>query len=194
MRRTLPWPILLPVLFGVCVAPNAWGWAELFDRANDARPGARMVDLHKLIESEARQNRLPVDFVAAILHIESAGRPCSRSHTDAQGLLQLMKNTGRRYGVDDRYVPAANVRAGAAHLAETLQLAGGDMRLAAAVYNAGPKVLNLPERRWPAETREYVNVRLPRTLSAFQGGGWRLHLPRYVPHVDRYDCHMVRSN
>ena len=99
-----------------------------------------------------------------------------------------MRNTALRYGVHDRYVPAANVRAGVAHLAEALQSAGGDMRMAAAVYNAGPKVLNLPERRWPAETLEYVNVRLPRIMPAFQGDGWRRHLPRYVMQTDRATC------
>lgn len=188
MRRTLPWPILLPVLFGVCVAPNAWGWAELFDRSNDARPGARMVDLHQLIESEARRHRLPAHYIAAILQIESAAQPCALSHANAAGLMQIMPTVARRHGVRDRFNPIENISAGTTHLADAFRLAGGDPRLAAAVYNAGSKVLSLPEHSWPGETRQYVNRKLPRTMSAFQGDGWRHHLPRYVMQTNHATC------
>lgn len=192
MCRTLPWSFLLTALFGVCVAPNAWGWSELFDRFNDVKPGARMVDLHLLIESEARRQRLPAHFVAAIVQIESAAQPCARSHANAAGLMQIMPSVSRRYGVD-AFEPRSSVAAGTAHLAEALDLAGGNPRLAAAVYNAGSKVLGLPESSWPAETREYVNRKLPRIMPSFQGDGWRRHLPRYVASVDRHQCHLNRS-
>lgn len=194
MRRTLSWPILVPVLFGVCVAPNAWGWAELFDRFNNARPGTRMVDLHQLISSEAQRHHLPAHYVAAILQVESAAQPCALSHANAVGLMQIMPAVARRHGISDRYLPATNVRVGAAYLAEAMQLAGGDVQLASAIYNAGPKILGMPPSRWPKETRDYANVRLPRTMSAFQGDGWRRHLPQYVRHVDRHECLMTRSN
>lgn len=194
MRGTLPWPFLLAVLFGVCVAPNAWGWAELFDRVGGVKPVGRMVDLHQLIETEARRNRLPADFIASIVQIESSSQPCAISRVGAAGLGQLMPATAARYGVSDRFQPIANMRATTAHLAETMRLANGDRRLAAAIYNAGEKVMHLPPSRWPRETKEYVYRRLPRTLSVYQGDGWRRHLPRYVPHVDRYDCLVVRSN
>ncbi len=192
MRLIIPMSPILPVLFGVfCVAQNAWAWAELFDRFPEVKAKTRTVDLHQLIQAEAARHRLPAHFVAAIVQIESAAQGCAYSRAGASGVMQLMPGTARRYGVRDPFDPRSNVAAGTAHLAEALDLAKGDPRLAAAVYNAGPKVLSLPEPFWPAETREYVNRKLPRLLPAYRGDGWRRHLPRYV---DSGQCHLSRSN
>lgn len=190
MPRTKTWLILLFALLEVCVAPAAWGWSELFDRFGGARI-REQVDLHRLIELEAARHRLPAHFVAAIVQIESAAQGCAYSRAGALGVMQLMPSTLRRFGVRDPFDPRLNVAAGVAHLAEALDLAKGDPRLAAAVYNAGPKVLRLPESSWPAETREYVNRKLPRLLPAYRDDGWRRHLPRYV---DSGQCHLTRSN
>ena len=135
MGRRLSWLFLLPALFGLCVAPNAWGqWADLFDRFNNARPGARMVDLHQLVESEARRHRLPAHYVAAILHIESAAQPCRYRRN---GCPMRSCGRSRHHGVRDRFNPIEAPPEPS--IADAFRLAGGDPRLAAAVYNAGSR-------------------------------------------------------
>lgn len=187
--------LLLGAALSVSHAASA-AWSDLLDVIARGRDEARlrMIDLHSLVETEARRHGLSPGYVAVILQIESAGRPCAVSHANAAGLMQIMGNTARRYGVYDRFDPRENVTAGTAYLAEVLRLAGGDLRRGAAAYNLGPKALAMPEWRWPKETRDYVNVRLPRLLPVYAGENWRRHLVRYVPHADYGLCARERTS
>ena len=59
------------------------------------------------------------------------------SHAGAQGLMQLMPATARRFGVTDSYNAGQNIRGGAQYLAWLLKRFNGNLTLAAAGYNAG---------------------------------------------------------
>lgn len=170
-------------------------WSDLLDVIARGRDEARirMIDLHSLVEMEARRHGLSPAYVAAILQIESAGRPCVISRAGAMGLGQLMPATAARYGVSDPFEPITNVRATVEHLAGTLRIANGDPQLAAAIYNAGEKVMYLRPSRWPEETRNYV-VRLRQLLPVYAGKNWRRYLVRYVPHVDYGLCARERMS
>ena len=81
----------------------------------------------------------------------------------AKGLMQLMPDTARRFGVSDPFDPEQNVRAGATYLRSLLDLFKGDTRLALAAYNAGENAVIRSGNRIPAfaETQAYV----PRVLT-----------------------------
>jgi soluble lytic murein transglycosylase-like protein len=89
----------------------------------------------ELIDKVAHEQGLPVKLVRAVIQVESAYQPRARSPKGAMGLMQLMPDTARQYGVSNAYDPIANIEAGIRHLkslTERLPLA-----LALAAYNAG---------------------------------------------------------
>jgi hypothetical protein len=112
-------------------------------------------------------------LVRAVIAVESAFNRYARSHKGARGLMQLMPDTGRRYGVVNAYDPWQNIRAGTAHLRDLLD-EFDDLSLALAAYNAGPT----PVRRYGAippypETRNYV-----RKVLAIYGVGSKIQIVR----------------
>src|SRR6185312_4666936 len=95
--------------------------------------------------------------IRAIIHAESAFRPTALSRVGAQGLMQLMPATARRFGVSDSYNAAQNIQGGVQYLAWLLKRYGGDIRLAAAGYNAGEGAVDKYKGVPPySETRRYV--------------------------------------
>jgi soluble lytic murein transglycosylase-like protein len=95
--------------------------------------------------------------VRAIIHAESAFNPKALSRVGAQGLMQLMPATARRFGVGDAFDAAQNIRGGVQYLAWLLKRFNGNLTLAAAGYNAGEgavdKYKGVPPYR---ETQRYV--------------------------------------
>lgn len=76
----------------------------------------------------------------------------------AQGLMQLLPSTMRRYRVDRPFDPRENLRGGASYIKDLLQRYSNDMELALAAYNAGEDAVNRYGKRIPpfAETQAYV--------------------------------------
>jgi soluble lytic murein transglycosylase-like protein len=110
-------------------------------------------------EISAASKRYGVDeaVVRAIIHAESAFNPRALSRVGAQGLMQLMPATARRFGVGDAFDAGQNIRGGVQYLAWLLKRFGGDVRLAAAGYNAGEGAVAKYKGVPPyAETRRYV--------------------------------------
>jgi hypothetical protein len=85
----------------------------------------------------AAEHGIDAAFVRAVIHAESAFNPNALSNKGAQGLMQLMPATAKRFGVSDAFVPEQNIRGGTRYLAWLLKRFDGDTRLAAAGYNAG---------------------------------------------------------
>jgi hypothetical protein len=111
--------------------------------------------------AEARQ-RLPRFLLAAVVRVESAGRPHSISAAGAMGLGQLMPGTARMLGVSDPFDSAANVDGAARLLAEHLVRYHGNIRLAVAAYNAGPGAVRgrIPDNgQTPAYVAKVLQVR-----------------------------------
>ena len=96
-------------------------------------------------------------FLRAIIHAESAFNPRALSIKGAQGLMQLMPGTASDMGVLDAFNTEQNIRGGARYLGLLLHDFGGNERLAAAAYNAGPGAVQRYSGVPPyAETRVYV--------------------------------------
>lgn len=95
--------------------------------------------------------------VRAIIHAESAFRWNAKSKVGAQGLMQLMPDTARRFGVQDAFDAAQNIRGGVQYLAWLLKRYGGDLGKTAAGYNAGEGAVDRHGGVPPySETRLYV--------------------------------------
>jgi len=109
------------------------------------------------IASASRTYGVDEAVVRAIIHAESSFNPKARSKAGAQGLMQLMPATASRFGVTDAYDASQNIRGGVRYLAWLLKRFDGDVRLAAAGYNAGEGAVDKYDGVPPyAETRRYV--------------------------------------
>ena len=116
-----------------------------------------------MIESAARANELPLEFFARVIWQESrfqsdAVGPMTRNGQRAQGIAQFMPGTASERRLLDPFDPVQALPKSAEFLRE-LREQFGNLGLAAAAYNAGPRRV----RDWlagsgsmPQETRNYV--------------------------------------
>lgn len=84
---------------------------------------------------------VPLEFVQAIIDVESAWQPNVVSPKGAAGLMQLMPPTAATFGVTNRFRIEENIRGGVAYLAYLIRLFEGELRLVAAAYYAGEKLI-----------------------------------------------------
>ncbi|WIG56037.1 MAG: Membrane-bound lytic murein transglycosylase D precursor [Rhodanobacteraceae bacterium] len=109
------------------------------------------------IQSAARLSGVNAALLRAIIHAESGFNPRALSYKGAQGLMQLMPGTAFELGVGDAFDPAQNISGGARYLALLLHDFHGDVKLAAAAYNAGAGAVTKYGGVPPyAETQVYV--------------------------------------
>jgi soluble lytic murein transglycosylase-like protein len=93
------------------------------------------------VSEYARHYGVPVEFVRALVEQESGWHACAVSNKGAVGLMQLMPATARLLNVQDRCNVEQNVSGGVRHLAYLMDRFHGDLRLVAAAYYAGEKVV-----------------------------------------------------
>lgn len=109
------------------------------------------------IRSAAELTGVNAALLRAIIHAESGFNPRALSYKGAQGLMQLMPGTASDLGVGDAFDPAQNISGGARYLAMLLRDFHGDVKLAAAAYNAGAGAVTKYGGVPPyAETQVYV--------------------------------------
>jgi soluble lytic murein transglycosylase-like protein len=105
-------------------------------------------------------------LVRAVIQVESNFDPQCTSNKGARGLMQLMPETAKRYGIRNIYDPEENIRGGVRELAELLETFHNDLPRALAGYNAGQgavlKYAGIPPYN---ETMTYVK----RALSVYYG-------------------------
>ncbi|MGQ4583769.1 transglycosylase SLT domain-containing protein [Lysobacter sp. F60174L2] len=96
-------------------------------------------------------------IVRAIIHAESAFNPNALSRVGAQGLMQLMPATARRFGVSNAFDAGQNIQGGVEYLAWLLKRFDGNLTYAAAGYNAGEGNVDKYNGVPPfSETQRYV--------------------------------------
>jgi len=109
------------------------------------------------IRAAAREHGVDEAIVRAIIHAESAFNPNALSRVGAQGLMQLMPGTARRFGVLDAFNAGQNIQGGVQYLAWLLKRFNGNLTLAAAGYNAGEGAVDKYGGVPPySETQRYV--------------------------------------
>lgn len=121
---------------------------------------------NKHIQDAARVNKLEPALIHAVISAESGYNPFARSRKGAAGLMQLMPDTARRYGVKNRLDPAQNIQGGARYLRDLIRMFDNDVQLAVAAYNAGENAVVKYGNRIPpySETMTYV----PRVMSYYR--------------------------
>jgi soluble lytic murein transglycosylase-like protein len=109
------------------------------------------------IASASRDFGVDEAVVRAVIHAESAYNPRALSRVGAQGLMQLMPDTARRFGVANVFDIGQNIRGGVQYLAWLLKRFDGNLTLAAAGYNAGEGAVDRYQGVPPySETQRYV--------------------------------------
>ena len=111
-----------------------------------------------LIETASRTHGVDAALVHAVITAESGYNARALSRAGAQGLMQLMPDTARRYGVQNSWDPAENINGGVKYLKDLIQMFEGNLELAVAAYNAGENAVIRYGRKIPpyAETVHYV--------------------------------------
>lgn len=125
------------------------------------------------IASVALTYRLPVAFFANLIWQESSFNPRDISHAGAQGIAQFMPKTAVDYGLINPFEPIHALNVAARFLRE-LRGQFGNLGLAAAAYNAGPRrVIDWMGKRGglPGETRNYVLRITGRPADQWTGAG-----------------------
>lgn len=114
--------------------------------------------LTPIIRAEASRYEVDPALVLALVHAESAFDPNAVSKAGAQGLMQLMPDTAKKYGVRNPKNPTENVQGGSQYLRDLLELFEFDLRLALAAYNAGESAVIRYGNQIPPypETQTYV--------------------------------------
>jgi soluble lytic murein transglycosylase-like protein len=131
-------PILRPVVYNSNIAPL---FTPEIDFWSDN------------INRWAQQYGLDPNLLATVMQIESCGHPTISSSAGAQGLFQVMPF--HFLSSENQLDPDTNAMRGAGVLQACLDMADGDVGLAMACYNGGPRVLSMPYDQWHNEPQRY---------------------------------------
>jgi hypothetical protein len=148
-------------------------------------PRSRAEICHSLVEA-ATSNDLPAPFFIHLLFRESGFKSAVISPAGALGIAQFMPETAAERGLDNPFDPLQAIPASARLLRDLFQKFG-NLGLAAAAYNAGPKRIEdwLANRGTvPQETQDYVNKITGRPLETWtfaQTGSPAVKLPQRAP-------------
>lgn len=124
-----------------------------------------------LIRQAAQTHGISEGLIKAVMHTESGFNVNARSPVGAQGLMQLMPATARRFNVSNAYDPQQNIHAGAKYLAWLTKRFNGNTQFVLAGYNAGEgnvkKYGGIPPFR---ETQDYVRRVTSRYNNLYSNG------------------------
>ena len=118
-----------------------------------------------IIDAASRRHGVDAALVHAVVFVESSYDPEALSAQGALGLMQLMPETARRFGVKDASDPAQNVEGGVRLLKELLTQFDQDTELALAAYNSGAGAVIRAGYRVPANPETLAFV--PRVLEHY---------------------------
>jgi soluble lytic murein transglycosylase len=120
----------------------------------------RLMDANRFdryIDEAAGVHGLDFPLIKAVIRAESAFNPKAVSRKGAMGLMQIMPQNLKAFKVHDPFDPWQNIMGGSRYLKSLIKRFNGQLPLALAAYNAGPKTVDhyrgIPPIR---ETEEYV--------------------------------------
>lgn len=100
---------------------------------------SRLEKFDDLIEKASQEFGIDKNVIKSIIMAESAANHKAVSSAKAKGLMQLMDSTASDMGVRNSFDPAQNIQGGTKYFANMLRQYNGDLKLALAAYNAGPR-------------------------------------------------------
>jgi soluble lytic murein transglycosylase-like protein len=161
-------PVLskLPTVSGTNGGMALIGGAKPFDVAlaqatgkASLRPtGTLDPKLESLITKYGALNNVDTNLIRAVIIAESDGKTDCVSRKGAKGLMQLMPDEVKEYGISDPFDPEQNISAGTRQLAAKLKLYNNDLPLTLAAYNAGTGKVRAYNGIPPfEETRKYID-------------------------------------
>src|SRR6516225_5436377 len=156
--------IATPSVEELAIPPDA-SQDQAAKHGGDARETDTREAVCLMIEAAAKANDLPLEFFARVIWQESrfqpdAVGPLTRSGQRAQGIAQFMPGTASERRLLDPFDPVQALPKSAEFLNE-LREQFGNLGLAAAAYNAGPRRVQdwlAGSGPMPRETRNYVAV------------------------------------
>lgn len=133
---------------------------------NNSGIDASVAEYHTIIHEKASMYDLDPSLIKAVIKTESNWNSRAVSSKGAMGLMQLMPATATEMNVQNPYDPEENIEGGTKYLRYLLGRFNGDLTLALAAYNAGPKTVEKFGYVPPiTETKHYVS----KVLSLYNG-------------------------
>ncbi|MBN6150748.1 lytic transglycosylase domain-containing protein [Xanthomonas sp. AmX2] len=141
--------------------------------------GKPQLDRHaKQFRAAARATGVDDAWLRAIAHAESGFDAAAVSPKGAQGVMQLMPEVAKEYGVADPFAAEQSIAGGARYMQSLLRRYQGDRTLAAAAYNAGIGTVARYRGVPPyAETREYIDKVLALYQRYREAMGFKVETP-----------------
>ena len=113
----------------------------------------------EIIMKSSQESGVDFNLIKAVIMVESHFNPRAVSPKGAQGLMQLMPATARRFGVNNPFDPEENIQGGVTYLRYLIDLFEGNLELVLSAYNAGEnlvkKIQRIPRIK---ETINYVKA------------------------------------
>ncbi|GAB6904736.1 Lytic murein transglycosylase [Desulfosarcina cetonica] len=132
---------------------------QVFIRERPKRQGNGMDSnrFDRFIDEAATLHGLDFQLLKAVIRAESAFNPKAVSRKGALGLMQIMPENLDEFRVYDPFDPWQNIMGGARYLKLLLARFDGQIPLALAAYNAGPRTVETYQGIPPfRETEAYV--------------------------------------
>jgi hypothetical protein len=175
------------LFFSPAFAPSANATTPVVETIPADIPMSGDCDLDWIIFRAGEKAGVDPRFIHAVIKQESKYDPHAVSYVGAQGLMQMMPGTAKRFGLKNPYDAAANVEAGTKYLKFLLKRFNGDVSLALAGYNAGEGSVDKYKGVPPySETQNYVKKIVANYGKTFH--------PVLTPEDAKVAFHLVNGN
>lgn len=165
------------------------GAVLLSDRLTEQTLERYPLEYTELICQNAKEQGLEPAYVAAVILAESSYDPQAVSRDNAQGLMQILPETGAWIAgkFDESYVegclfdPATNIRYGCWYLGFLMRRYDGDKRCSSAAYHSGQGTVD----NWLKDPTYSTDGR---TLNVIAGANADTYVNRVLEYYEKYDA------
>jgi hypothetical protein len=155
--------------------------------------------LAEMIDTIAAKHEIEAPLVHSVIKAESNYNPLALSPKGAQGLMQLIPATARRFGVENSFNAQQNIEGGVKYLKFLMELYHNDYVKVIAAYNAGEAAVTKYGGIPPyAETRNYVyqvgkNLQTARKVAEAKNAAPKPEEPKQIAAVGSDQPHKIEA-